>query len=598
MRAKPTGRPVREVMLLAMSPHGGVSPREPEYALVRILAEAGTVQEASQRLLELIAGEFSWSYGALWMPDDGTELLRIVDDWSSDEAELHEFRRLNRRLTFGPGVGLPGSVWSTGEPTWIADVGDDANFPRVELAARAGLHAAVALPVIGPGGVLGVMEFLTGEVRPVEPEQVDLLRTLGRQVGQYVARVHAEDRLRATQEVSAGIVRAALDCVITMDHEGHIVDFNPAAEDTFGYRREEAIGRTVAELLIPPDLRAAHARALHRYVDTGEATILNRRLELVAMRADGTTLPVELTVARVGTGRPPLFAGFVRDISARLRTDAEVTALLEREHDARLRAEEAERSTRRVADVLQRSLLPPHLPAIPGVELGAAYRAGSEASVVGGDFYDVFALGPGRWGIAIGDVRGKGPDAASLTALVRYAIRTAAVRETSPRDVLAWVNEALLRDTPEDDFCTAIYASLAVDGASPVLRLAVGGHPLPLLATGEGDDHRVTTAGRAGTVLGAIADPMLHDHEIRLGHDDVLLLYTDGVIDSPTPDGRLGEAGLGALLTRCVGLEARAVARLIEAAIVGADDHDGGSPQRDDVALLALRAHPAIPPAR
>jgi PAS domain S-box-containing protein len=570
-------------------PPRGVSPREPEYALVRILAEAATVQDAAQRLLELIAREFDWAYGALWLSDDREALLRVVDDWGLDEPALNEFRQLNRRLTFGPGVGLPGRVWSTGEVAWIVEIGDESNFPRVEMAARAGLHAGVGLPVMGPDGVLGVMEFVTRDVREVDPEQVDLLRTIGRQVGQYVARARAEERLRASQEVSSAIVRAALDCVITMDHEGRVVDFNPAAEDTFGYDREEAIGRLLAELVIPHAMREAHTVALRRYVDTGHATILNRRLELVALRADGSTFPVELTVARVGTGTPPLFAGFVRDITARRRGEAEITALLERDHNARLRAEDAERSTRRVADALQRSLLPPHLPEIPGVQLGAAYRAGSEASVVGGDFYDVFALGPGRWGIAIGDVRGKGPDAASLTALVRYAIRTAAVRETSPGDVLAVVNEALLRDTPEEDFCTAIYASLGVEGTAPRLRLAVGGHPLPLLATGENGDRRVATAGRAGTVLGAVADPALHDEEITLGADDVLLFYTDGVVDTRTPSGRLGEEGLGALLTQCAGLDADGVTSHIEAALAGVDQSNDG-PQRDDVALLALRA--------
>jgi PAS domain S-box-containing protein len=573
-------------------PRPGVPPREPEYALVRVLADASTMKDAAERLLELIAGEFNWVYGAFWMPDDGDELLRVVDDWSLDEPALHEFRTLSRRLGFGRGLGLPGRVWTSGEPAWIVDVDDDPNFPRFEIAARAGLHAAVGLPVVGPDGVLGVMEFLTREVRAVEPEQIDLLRTLGRQAGQYVARVRAEERLRASEEISAGIVRAALDCVITMDHEGRVVDFNPAAEDTFGYRRDDAIGRTVAELVVPPELRQAHGNALRRYVDTGRATILNRRLELMAQCADGSTLPVELTVARVGTGVPPLFAGFVRDISTRVRTDTEITALLEREHDARVRAEEAERSTRRVADVLQRSLLPPHLPAIPGMDLSAAYHAGSEASVVGGDFYDVFALGAGRWGIAIGDVRGKGPDAASLTALVRYAIRTAAVRETGPADVLAVVNEALLRDTGDEDFCTAIYASLGVDGGTPTLRLAVAGHPLPLLAVGSDGDRRVASAGRAGTVLGAVSDPVLLDEEIALAPHDLLLLYTDGVVECQTPRGRLGPDGLGALLARCAGMGAGAVTSRIEAVIAGDGQLGEPSPQRDDVALLALRACP------
>jgi PAS domain S-box-containing protein len=560
------------------------SQRQPEHALVRILSEAGTVEDAAQRLLELIAGEFGWVYGALWLVDDGSELLRMAEDWSQDDPALHEFRRLSRRLTFSPGLGLPGRVWASGEPAWIVDVTEDPNFPRAEIARRAGLHGAIGLPVPGPTGVLGVMEFLTRDARPNEPEQLDLLRTLGRQVGQYVARASAEQRLRETEDLSASIIRAALDCVITMDDEGRVVDFNPAAEETFGYRRDDAVGRTVAELVIPPELREAHQRALRRYLRTRQPRILNRRLEMTALRDDGSRLPVELTVTHIERSDPPLFAAFLRDISARVRNEEEVTALLAGEHDARVRAEEAERSARRVADALQRSLLPPHLPAIPGVDLGASYRAGSEGSVVGGDFYDVFALGGGRWGIAIGDVRGKGPDAASLTVLVRYAIRTAAVRETRSSAVLAVVNEALLRDAPDEDFCTAIYASLDLSSGAPVMELAVGGHPLPLLVRA---DRGVTSAGRAGTLLGAVARPDLHDHEIRLAPGDLLLLYTDGVIEAQTRDGRLGVDGLGALLASCSRLDAGAVARRIEALVDPPSRRIG-----DDVALLAVRAQP------
>jgi len=322
-------------------------PRQPEYSLVRILAEAGTVQDAAGRLLERIAGEFGWAYGALWLADGGDALLRMAEDWSDDDPALHEFRRLSKHVTFNPGLGLPGRVWASGEPAWIVDVVEDPNFPRAEIARRAGLHGAVGLPVLGPTGMLGVMEFLTRDLRPMEPAQLDLLRTLGRQVGQYVARASAEERLRAEENVSASIVRAALDCVITMDHEGRVLDFNPAAEETFGYRREEAVGRTVAELVIPPALREAHRLALGRYLQTGQPTILNQRLAMTAVRADGATLPVELTVTRIEDSEPPMFAGFLRDISARVRSEEEVTALLAREHEARVRAEEAERSRAR-----------------------------------------------------------------------------------------------------------------------------------------------------------------------------------------------------------------------------------------------------------
>jgi sigma-B regulation protein RsbU (phosphoserine phosphatase) len=184
--------------------------------------------------------------------------------------------------------------------------------------------------------------------------------------------------------------------------------------------------------------------------------------------------------------------------------------------------------------------------------------------------------------MAIGDVRGKGPDAASLTALVRYTIRTAAVREASPSAVLAIVNDALLRDKPEEDFCTAIYASVDVSADAPSVRLSVGGHPLPLMLSAEG---RVSTVGQAGTLLGAVADPVLHDHQLALAPHDLLLLYTDGIIEAHTRTGRLGVEGLSALLAWCARLDAEAVARRLEALADPASQRI-----KDDVALLALRA--------
>jgi sigma-B regulation protein RsbU (phosphoserine phosphatase) len=301
------------------------------------------------------------------------------------------------------------------------------------------------------------------------------------------------------------------------------------------------------------------------------------------MHANGSLIPVELTIARVGHGRPPVFAGFLRDITERRRTREELGRLLEREHQARLVAEGAERAVRRVAVALQRSLLPPHLPAIPGIDLASAYRAGSESSSVGGDFYDVFELGEGRWGIAIGDVRGKGADAASVTALVRYSIRAAAVREQQCSAVLRVVNDALLRTEPGDDFCTALYARLDVSGDRPRLRIAIGGHPLPLLLGGGGG---VTEIGRTGTLLGAVEQPALRDVELELAPGDTLLFYTDGVTEARTPDGMFGADRLAELLAGCGACDAGGVVRRVEETVVDAPDHSAV----DDVALLVVQA--------
>jgi PAS domain S-box-containing protein len=140
-------------------------------------------------------------------------------------------------------------------------------------------------------------------------------------------------------DLSTAILEAALDCVIVIDHAGRVGEFNPAAERTFGYSREEAIGRELAELIIPPDARERHRAALARYLATGESVILGRRIELVGMRAGGQTFPVELTVTRVPGGGSPRFAGYVRDIGERVRSRHDLEAALARERAAREEAE-------------------------------------------------------------------------------------------------------------------------------------------------------------------------------------------------------------------------------------------------------------------
>ena len=552
-----------------------------EYALVRALAEAGSAEEAVQRLLEVIGTRFDWAAGELWLAADDDGVLRFGDDWSADDPALLAFRVLGRRLSFAPGIGLPGRVWATREAVWVPDITTDPNFPRVEAAARAGLHAGVGVPVPGPSGLLGAMGFFATEVREPDPAQLEGLQAAARQIGAYLARIRAEELLRASEEISGSIFEAALDCIVTMDADGLVLDFNPAAETTFGYAREAVRGRRLADLIVPEELREAHTEAVRRYLATRRPAILNRRLELTGMRSDGSLLPVELTVTRLGTSEPPTFAGFVRDLTDRRRTEERIAQLLEREQAARAQAEAAERSARGVSEALQRSLLPPHLPDIPGLELGALYEAASEDSMVGGDFYDVFPVAGDRWGIVIGDVSGKGAAAASLTALVRYTLRTAAIRERDPRAVLRVVNEALLREPRDNAYCTLAYAVLQVADAVR-LCVAVAGHPPPLVA---GADGTTRTAGRPGTLLGAVAEPAFERDDVVLERGETLLLYTDGMTEAQTDGGLLGEAGLSRLVSRCAGRPPAALLACLAAAV---HDRDGRG-VTDDIAMLALR---------
>jgi PAS domain S-box-containing protein len=148
--------------------------------------------------------------------------------------------------------------------------------------------------------------------------------------------------------LASAILEAALDCVIVMDHEGRVLEFNSAAQRTFGYTRAKAIGRELAELIIPPEARGRHRAALARYLATGKSRILGRRLEFVGMRADGARIPVELTVTRIPGSEPPSFAGYVRDISDRTRWREEIEAALARERAARAEAERQRFGSRRL----------------------------------------------------------------------------------------------------------------------------------------------------------------------------------------------------------------------------------------------------------
>jgi phosphoserine phosphatase RsbU/P len=235
-----------------------------------------------------------------------------------------------------------------------------------------------------------------------------------------------------------------------------------------------------------------------------------------------------------------------------------------------------------LAQTLQKSLLPPHLPSLPGVEIAAHYEAAGDGSDVGGDFYDVFESARNDWSIVIGDVCGKGPDAAALTALVRYTTRAAAIQTRRPRLVLNLVNEVVLRHSDEQ-FCTVAYVRLRPEGAGARLTISCAGHPLPLVLRAGGEVEKVDARGR---VLGPFADLASVDRVVRLDPGDALLLYTDGVTDARgTADGFFGEGRLRETLSSCAGSTADDTVKAIDRKL---REFHGGRP-RDDIAFVVLR---------
>jgi hypothetical protein len=242
----------------------------------------------------------------------------------------------------------------------------------------------------------------------------------------------------------------------------------------------------------------------------------------------------------------------------------------------------AEDALGHIARTLQRSLVPSGLPQIPGAETAARFRPAQRGLEVGGDFYDLFETGAGSWAIVVGDVCGKGPEAAAVTALARYTLRAAATRERSPSRILTLLNDALLRQGPAAEYCTAAYARIDYEGNRARLTMSAGGHPLPLLLHADGT---VEPVGRPGLLLGIQADPELTDSTLELHPGDVLMLYTDGLTDAYAPDRTLDADDLASVLAACAGRSASEIADRIQRAAL----NDDIKQPRDDVALVVVR---------
>ena len=245
--------------------------------------------------------------------------------------------------------------------------------------------------------------------------------------------------------------------------------------------------------------------------------------------------------------------------------------------------------TSHVAHALQRALLPPRLPAIPGVELAARYQPAGQDMEVGGDFYDAFSVGDDRWGLLIGDVAGKGPVAAATTAVVRYSARAAA-RFGSRLAVPTAVNDALLETEDDDDFCTLTYAELRLDDDGVELSVLNCGHPAPVLVRSGGEIRRLDCQG---SLLGQFPDVAVGSLTCRLRPGDTVVFVTDGVLEARRPRPHPGEgpaelfdeAGLLEVVQAGTWDSADELASRIEEAAVA---FCGGSPS-DDLAVLVVR---------
>jgi phosphoserine phosphatase RsbU/P len=353
--------------------------------------------------------------------------------------------------------------------------------------------------------------------------------------------------------------------------DGTIVKVNATFLALTGYTRGELVGRRRFV-----DLLTGGGRIYH---ETHYAPMLRmqgsaRQIALDIVRADGERLPalVNAVLERNEADVPVVIRTAVFDATDRRAYEREL--LLAKE-----RAEASEARAAALARTLQQTLIPPVPPQVPGLDVAAAFRPAGSGAEIGGDFYEVFQHRVDDWFAVLGDVCGKGPEAAVVTALLRYAVRAAAVSSAEPAAALRITNDVLLHHET-DRFCTALLVQLLRRKSSWRVIICAAGHPLPVLVPASGDARVV---GEPGSLLGVLPSPVLPLTAVDLAPGDRLLLYTDGVTEARRDHEEYGEQRLLA----CASRSAPGAAPLVAAVLDEVLEFQAGVP-RDDVALLAI----------
>jgi PAS domain S-box-containing protein len=359
------------------------------------------------------------------------------------------------------------------------------------------------------------------------------------------------------------IVETMVDGVVVLDAFGRIADVNPAAARVLGSTRAGLVGLPLVDVLPRPGPADAPVTLETPGAPDGDQS--------GGRGADQRAFDVRRQPLTDRAGRPAGELVVLRDITDRVRAEQRLHDLL------------AEQS--RVAAALQASLVPRELPRIPAAEVANRYEPAGDGSEIGGDFFDIFALGQDSWGLVIGDVSGKGAEAAAVTALARYTLRALAHRDQPPSRTLRDLNARLLADTDVERHCTLVYAIARPVPGGMDLTMSLAGHHPPLVLRGSG---AVDPVGRLGTALGLLAEPDLYDCTVMLDDGDLLCMFTDGLVEARDGTNLFETDRVAGILSQHRGSTAEAVAEeLVRAARHFHHGHD----LTDDLALLLLRAH-------
>ena len=561
------------------------------HARLELLAGAtaamGAGLDLEQRLAaltRLVVPRFADACGVHLIEGDEANLIALHHRDPAQGAALGDLiRRHPVRLDAPSGIG---AAMREGVTKWAPTISDEALVAGAtspeHLAALRSLEVTtgVAVPLRGGDGVFGAVTFITVAGRVMAPDDLASAEDLCARVSVLVEHGRLLDEREADREAQryqaallGSLIEASVDGILAVGPGGDVLAHNQRFLDLWGLDPAVlgggagAVLEATAGKVVDPDSYVAAVRAA---ADERPAQL---RDEVVLV--DGTVLD------RLD-GAADEFLGFAWGFR-------EVTA--ERAHQAEIAAAGERFAT--LARTLQQSLLPPRLPSPVGIELAARYHPALSGVDVGGDFYDVFPVGP-DWILVIGDVCGKGAEAAALTALVRHTVRAASMYDPDPATTLVDLNVAMLAGTPANDvarFATVCCVRLRPHPDGVMADTACGGHPSPVVLRSDGT---VEAAGTHGSLIGVLDHVDVRTTSVLLRPGDSIVAVTDGVLEARGPGGAfLGDDGLLALLRPLAGRSAAAISGAVE---VRALELQAGV-AHDDIAVLVAHIGTTDPPA-
>ena len=574
------------------------------YGITATLSSTTDGEVVAEALADMLVTAFGANRGGVVVRSEDGTTLETIASRGFDEGVIERWRHftLDRRTPVGQAVLTNEPVLMPDRETWIE------RYP--DLEAETLPAAAASIPLDIGGRAIGGLTLSFDEPRQFSEDDIGFMLAAARQGAQALERARVEAGRRLVQARLSILARAgdllaqSLDYPKTLAAVADLVvprlaDWASVEILEDGEIHSMALAHVDPERVAvarefrrrrPPDLNSP--TGIGNVITTGKPELVPevteemlaaiadpevlqlvkdlkiRSVMIVPLRARGRTLGAMSYVwAESGNRYSSADLEFAQTLAARMALVID-NARLYRDRD-------------HIARTLQQSLLPPDLPEIDGVELAARYHPSGEGIDVGGDFYDAFEIGEGEWAVSLGDVCGKGPDAAAMMGMIRHTIRAAAIRERAPARVLATVNAAVARQTSDDQFCTAVAARLRPRADRLSAWIAVAGHPRPLVHRSDGSISWVPTTG---ALLGVFEDAELTEVELSLGRGDVLVLYTDGVSEVRDEAGQLGEEGVAAAVARAAGGTAPEIADAIEEAVREKDREP-----RDDIAILVVR---------